>query len=234
MGRELSPEELIARARRFFKRYGDELESVSSLLKIRLQQLAIAYTLENSIPRESINVISRVKTLESFLKKLEKKYWPQFYYPSKVATDLIGARVICWFLDDVYGMLGYIKDSKHFEIIEDSIEDYIKTPKVTGYRSIHVLSDISYDRVKLIHGTRKVVDDRLVCEIQLRTKLQDAWGDFTHEVHYKVLGGFAEEYETLVAEISNRLASEDRSALAIRNILQDQVSDKNHEGLTDD
>ena len=71
----------------------------------------------------------------------------------------------------------------------------------------------------------------MVCEIQIRTMLQDAWGQFTHEVHYEIPEGFAADYDTLVTEISNRLASEDRSAVAVRNILQEKVEEKEHEGI---
>lgn len=222
---------LIQRAIRFYNRYGAELESIAKLVEIRLNQLSLAYTLENGLPRESVYIVSRIKSLKSFLRKLEKKEWPVFYYPTEVCTDLIGARVICWFLDDCYGMLQYIKASKQIKIQPKSLLDYIGKPKKTGYRSIHLLADIAYDRVKQIDGVRKVVEDNMVFEIQIRTKLQDAWGEFTHEVHYKVPGGFEPDYEILVAEIANRLFSEDKSAVAIRNILQKAVEEKEHEGF---
>jgi putative GTP pyrophosphokinase len=229
-----SKEFLAQRAIRFFNRYGDELESISQLLKIRLEQLALAYTLENDLPREAIHIHSRVKTLKSFLKKLEKKDWQPFYYPSEVATDLIGARVVCWFLDDCYGMFEYIEASKQFQLKPKSKEDYIAHPKESGYRSIHLLADIAYDRVKKVKEKRVIVEDKMICEIQIRTKLQDAWGEFTHEMHYKVPGRFESDYETLVAEIANRLSSEDKSALAIRNILQKKIEEKEHEGFRKD
>jgi hypothetical protein len=89
---------LTQRAIRFFNRYGDELDSIGQLIKIRLEQLALAYTLENDLPREAVNVSARIKSLDSFLKKLERKKWPEFYYPTEVATDLVGTRVTCWLL----------------------------------------------------------------------------------------------------------------------------------------
>src|SRR5215467_4462334 len=89
--REQRSDFYIARARRFFSRYGQELDSIRKLLEIRLDQVALAYTLEHNLPRESVFVCSRLKSLESFLKKLERKGWPDFYYPAAIATDLIGA-----------------------------------------------------------------------------------------------------------------------------------------------
>ena len=214
---------LTERAIRFFDCYGEELESISQLLKIRLDQLASVYTGENNLPRKAVVVISRVKSLASFLRKLEKTDWPMFGYPTEVIRDLIGARVICWFVDDCYGMLDYIQATTQFRIQPRSLEDYIIDPKRTGYRAIHLLADVSYDRVKTYRERRTVVEDRMICEIQIRTKLQNAWSEFTHEVHVKVPVEFQADYDTAITDIARRLAAEDRSALAIRDILQRQA-----------
>jgi putative GTP pyrophosphokinase len=76
---------LTERAIRFFDSYGDELELISQVLKIRLSGLASAYTVENRFPREAVVVHSRVKSLTSFLRKLEKANWPMFGYPTEVS-----------------------------------------------------------------------------------------------------------------------------------------------------
>jgi putative GTP pyrophosphokinase len=220
---------LTERAIRFFDFYGDELESISQVLKIRLGGLASAYTVENKLPRKAVAVHSRVKSLTSFLRKLENTNWPMFDYPTEAITDLIGARVVCWFVDDCYGMLDYIQATTQFRIKPRSLEDYIRDPKHTGYRAIHLLADVSYDRVKTYRKQRTVVEDRMICEIQIRTKLQDAWAEFTHEVHCRVPAEFQADYETAIAGIASRLAAEDRSALAVRDILQRQAEKKQPE-----
>jgi putative GTP pyrophosphokinase len=217
---------LTERAFRFFNIYGDELESISQILKIRLSGLASAYTVENKLPRKAVVVQSRVKSLTSFLRKLEKTDWPKFGNPTEVITDLVGARVICWFIDDCYGILDYIQATRQFRIKPRSLEDYIREPKPTGYRAIHLLADVSYDRVKTYKERRAVIEDRMICEIQIRTKLQNAWSEFTHEVHCKVAAEFQADYEKAIAEIANRLSAEDRSALAVREILQRQAEKK--------
>jgi putative GTP pyrophosphokinase len=225
---------LTERAIRFFDCYGDELESISQVLKIRLGRLASAYTVENELPREAVDVYSRVKSLTSFLRKLEKTNWPMFSYPTEVITDLIAARVICWFVDDCYGMLEYIQATRQFRIKPRSVEDYIRDPKRTGYRAIHLLADVSYDRVKTYRKRRTVVEDTMICEIQIRTKLQDAWAEFTHDVHCIVPAEFQADYETAIADIATRLAAEDRSALAVRDILQRQAEKKELEDFRND
>jgi putative GTP pyrophosphokinase len=217
---------LTERAMRFFDFYGDELQSISQVLKIRLGGLASAYTVENKLPRKAIVVQSRVKSLTSFLRKLEKTNWPMFGYPTEVITDLIGARVVCWFVDDCYGILDYIQATRQFRIKPRSLEDYIRGPKRTGYRAIHLLADVSYDRVKTYRERRTVVEDQMICEIQIRTKLQNAWSEFTHEVHCNVPVEFRADYDKAISDIANKLASEDRSALAVRDILQRQAEKK--------
>jgi putative GTP pyrophosphokinase len=120
----LTSEQLKERAIRFFDRYGKDLEQIRQLLNIRLIQLALAYTIANNLPYEAVMISTRVKTLKSFLNKLKNKGWPQFYYPNEVASDLVGARVICWFIDDCEGMRKLISSSNHLKVTGD-IEDYI-------------------------------------------------------------------------------------------------------------
>jgi putative GTP pyrophosphokinase len=225
---------LTERAIRFFNRYDKELESVGQLLKIRLDQLASAYTAEVELPKEAVEVHYRIKSLTSLLSKLDRIDWPMFHFPTDVITDLVGARVICWFIDDCYGMLDYIQATKQFRIRPRSLEDYIKGPKRTGYRSIHILADISYDRVKTDRKQRIVVEDRMVCEIQIRTKLQNAWAEFTHDLHHNIPSDVQEDYETAIAEIAQRLDTEDRSALVVRDILRRQATNNQLDDLGSD
>ncbi len=224
----MGPEELTSRATRFYSRYGRDLEQIREVLDIRLSQLALAYTIANKLPPEAIAVSSRVKSLQSFLHKLERKEWPQFYYPTEVVGDLIGARVTCWFVDDCEGIRSFIEKSNHLAI-QGSPEDYIKAPKSSGYRSLHLTADVSYDAVRRDKdGIVVVADDKMRCEIQIRTKLQDAWADLTHEFHYKAasIGVVNRTYERMMSEVSERLASEDRSLLLLRDAYQELAEEK--------
>lgn len=67
--KKLAPNELKERAIRFFDRYGKDLEQIRQLLSIRLNQLALAYTIDNNLPPEAIAISTRIKSLKSFLKK---------------------------------------------------------------------------------------------------------------------------------------------------------------------
>lgn len=206
---------------------------------MRLNQLGLAYTIDNNLPPEAVKVSARAKTLSSFLKKLEKKGWPQFYYPTEIASDLIGARVVCWFLDDCGGFLKLINSSTHLKL-DPLVEDYITTPKASGYRSMHLMANIAYDSVQREAGKVVIKSDEMKCEIQIRTKLQDAWGDVTHEFHYKAKNSGVDnsDLETLLSDISDRLATEDKTLVKFRNAYQrladDKLKSKTREGFRDE
>jgi len=228
MNSNLTTDELKERAIRFYSRYGEEIESIKDLLEIKLKQLALAYTIENKLPTEAITIKARTKSLKSFLKKLERKGWPQFYYPTEIATDLIGARVICWFLDDCIGIKECIEQSNLLKMIPADTENYILNPKESGYRSIHLLINVPYDSVKREREKVVLKVNSITCEVQIRTKLQDAWGDITHEFHYKAknYGVNSEGYETLLADISDRLFLEDKTLIKFRNVYQQLADEK--------
>lgn len=205
----------------FFARYGDELERIRALLQIRLDQLAQAYCRRHNLPAEAVLVSTRVKTLNSVLNKLDRRGWPGFVEPTEVITDLIGARVVCWFVDDCLGMLSFISASKHLTF-QSEVEDYIHCPKASGYRAIHLLAQVSYDSVQGSAGAARIEAAQMLCEVQIRSKLQDAWGDMTHEFHYKakVDGMDHREHEQRLRDIATRLANEDLALMAIRDAYQ--------------
>jgi len=229
---KLTKDELIARASRFYHRYGQELEQIAELLEIKLKQTALAYTLNHKLPAEAVKVTTRVKSLESFLKKVENDGWPTFYYATDVVKDLIGARVVCWFVDDCYGLLKFIKKSNHFSVASNKthpVKDFIKTPQEAGYRAIHVFANVTYDSVQLLKGDGvSVVPSKILCEIQIRTKLQDAWGDITHEFFYKAKakGITDKNLQAFLAEVSDRLAGEDKTLMKFRDTYQSLSDDK--------
>jgi putative GTP pyrophosphokinase len=223
----LTADELKVRAIKFFDQYGEDLQQIRQLLSIRLNQLALAYTIQNNLPPEAVVISTRVKTVRSFLKKLEMKNWPQFYFPTDVVQDLVGARITCWFVDDCEGMKDLISASKHLTLT-GKVKDYIKEPKPSGYRAIHMLTNVGYDAVSRLDGKAQITNESMICEIQIRTKLQDSWGSVTHDFSYKAKNYGVEHalYERILAEIAGRLANEDSSLLTLRNAYQALVEQK--------
>ena len=100
---------------------------------------------------------SRIKSPESVLRKIGKEY--------SLLHDIIGIRIICSFVDEIYQILDWVKQT--FEIVE--IKDYLKYPKPSGYRSLHVICKV----------------EACLVEIQIRTIALDFWANLEHQIHYK-------------------------------------------------
>jgi len=227
----MTPEKLSQRAVRFYHRYGEELEAIRQLLHIQLDQLALAATLESGLPRKAIKVLSRTKELKNFLLKLERIGWPDFYLPTEVIHDLVGARIVCWFQDDCYAILNLLQESQRLAILPHSVEDYNKSPKPSGYRAIHALAEVAYDQVVRKGDRHGIVTGSMTCEIQIRTLFQDAWGELTHEMHYKIDPIKSTPYNELVSALAERLALEDNAAMAIREVLRKAKGRKHRAGF---
>lgn len=221
----LHKEHLFEKAINFFHKYETQLHQIRELLDIRLSQLALAYTTENKLPPESLHVKTRVKTLDSFIKKMQKVGMEDFHFPDKIVYDLIGARVTCWFLDDCKGIADFIVSSNFINVQSDQIFNYIEKPKASGYRAIHLHGQIFYESMTSEKGDIKLVPEKLTCEIQVRTKLMDAWADLTHEFHYKAKDVGIEDahLEKVLESQAKRLFSEDESFVAIRNMYQKMI-----------
>lgn len=113
--------------------------------------------------------------------------------------------------------------SREIEIINNSVENYIINPKPSGYRALHVLANINYNSFI----QKELMVDKIIFEIQIRTRLQDAWGDITHELYYRTK--YARQADrtdySLLQDISKRFLQEDNELLKLKNIytLMDKV-----------
>ena len=146
----------------------------------------------------------RVKQRDRLLAKAAlPKYNERIRLPEDVfreITDIAGMRLTCNTADDIYAVVRAIMKSTTLSGPtwvdgEKCFEDYVQNPKASGYRAVHLLVAV---RVPC-GGTFEEV----ACEIQIRTLLQHAWGELTHEDTFKT------EFEVppLVAKLSTRLAT---------------------------
>jgi len=122
------------------------------------------------------HVTSRVKTIESIMKKIGRKNINlSFEDIRSEIRDIAGVRVTCSFTSDIYRIMDMIESQKDIEVLE--IKDYFKNPKPNGYRSLHMLVEIPIfmsDRV-----------EHIPVEIQIRTIAMDFWASLEHKIFYK-------------------------------------------------
>ena len=127
---------------------------------------------------------SRLKTEKSIIDKLNKKgYEVTTKNMISHVHDIIGIRIVCSFLEDVYDIVDIIKSSKQFKVKEE--KDYIKNPKSTGYMSYHL--------IVLVPIYLNETVEHVEAEIQIRTSAMDFWASIDHKVQYKFPSEIPEE-----------------------------------------
>ena len=131
-------------------RIRDELEDICfkilnngarKLIKNRLDEIkedkedifkSLSFELSNILNLDHINaeIVGREKTPFSIWKKVQKKR-----ISLEQITDIIGFRIILNSIDDCYKTLGILH--KQWNCIPGKFKDYISSPKINGYQSLH-------------------------------------------------------------------------------------------------
>lgn len=122
------------------------------------------------------SIRSRVKARDSFLGKISRKGYSS---PFTQMPDLVGARIVCLFLDDLPIVDGVIKEI--FDVFDKDDKTNATAPEMFRYRSVHYQARIRSDHVGPHYDNIKHFD----FEIQVRTILQDAWASVEHTLAYK-------------------------------------------------
>lgn len=175
---------------------------------------------------------SRVKSFKSYYKKLLRLKSSEINNNSLVyLTDMMGIRMICAFLEDI--TLGLEQIKSIFEIKEVEVKGAEKKFSEFGYESIHVLIKPPADCIPKLEGKYKdllPISDEIVCEIQIRTILQDAWAEVEHELIYKTeFNPFDIPLRRKLASINASLSLADITFQEIRdyqNKLQREIEDR--------
>lgn len=139
----------------------------------------IAYILSKRLGDKNIEISAvtwRAKTLKSFLEKIERKKYDD---PFEAVTDFAGVRVVCLYLSDIKKIEEIVQ--QEFEVIEKVDKLTEKGADKFGYGAIHFIAKIGRGS----SGARYDDLKDLVCEIQVRTVLQDAWAIIDHHLVYK-------------------------------------------------
>ena len=151
--------------------YECAIMEVETKFKVLNEQYSLEY---DRNPIEDIK--SRVKSMESLIKKIRKKDIPLTLSSiEENIHDIAGVRVICSFLDDIYMLADCLLSQDDITLLEK--KDYIKNPKPGGYRSLHLIVSVP---IFLQDGKRN-----MTVEVQLRTIAMDFWASLEHKLRYK-------------------------------------------------
>jgi len=139
---------------------------------------------ETLIASEGINIHSvsgRVKERDSFLKKCEKDK----YSDVEQITDLVGVRVITYILEDVEKVCKLIENEFTVDDANSVDKSVSLKENEMGYLSVHYILRLSGRRCDLPEHRAY---SGMCFEIQIRTLLQHAWAEFSHDKNYKFAG----------------------------------------------
>ncbi len=156
------------------KKYEDKKPKFRRLINL------VCLIINSALEKDNIKIHSmkkRVKNYSSFLEKVERKRYSD---PFQECTDIAGCRIVCLFLSQVQEIRKIIE--KEFEVIEISDKRTSKKYDQFGYLSLHMLVKIPKNRSDFIEFSD--LKD-FVCEIQIRTILQEAWAEIEHYLNYK-------------------------------------------------
>lgn len=116
-----------------------------------------------AMSKNNIVVAERLKRLDSITKKLEREPTMSLW----MMQDLGGCRFIVLSIDEVYQYAEQYDTSRKRHIFKERY-DYIAKPKLSGYRSLHMVYEYHSDKVD-------TYNKNMLIEIQYRTHLQHIW-----------------------------------------------------------
>ncbi|TGY42104.1 GTP pyrophosphokinase family protein [Clostridium sartagoforme] len=185
--------------------YRCAIMEVETKFKVLNEEFSLQY---DRNPIEGIK--TRLKSKEGIVRKLNRKDLP-FSLKSieENIKDVAGVRVICSFPEDIYMLADCLLSQDDIKLIEK--KDYIKNPKKSGYRSLHLIIEVPI----FLKNEKK----RMKVEVQLRTIAMDFWASLEHKLRYKknINPEEAEIIGKELLECSEISASLDKRMEEIRN-----------------
>lgn len=204
-------------------------DQVAQYTKLYPQYRSYADTLDHLLRRASERhaplaiAQSRPKSIASFAEKALRKreeYIRRYGCadPVNQITDLCGARVMTQTRDEVDAICEFVKE--HFDVDWPNTVDCSARLKPTefGYRSVHYVVIFKPDVFPTKDVDVTVPNDvyGLRAEIQVRTLLEHAWADFTHNVTYKGAFKIPAKWERELADLAAVLEAADGAFLRVR------------------
>ena len=166
------------------------------------------------------HIKTRIKTPESIVKKLRRYgYEISIENMVKYINDIAGVRLICSFTSDIYRLAEMIGNQSDLKVL--SIKDYIKNPKPSGYRSLHLIVQVPI----FLQNEKKMVN----VEVQFRTIAMDFWASLEHKIYYKFEGNAPEYISRDLRECAGIVGQLDAKMLSLNEAILEAKEKQEHE-----
>lgn len=156
-----------------------------------------------------LGIEHRVKTEKSLAGKLERS--GDWYASFDELTDILGARVICFFSDEIDKIGKKVEEAFCIDWENSSDKRALIKADTFGYLSLHYICYLPFGD--------KWPDE--ICEkkfeIQIRTTLQHTWAAINHDLGYKSQFGVPREISRQFARIAGLLELADEEFVRARN-----------------
>lgn len=195
--------------------YHDSLTMIQKLMTDRLEELN-RQACENGQAKLYEHLTSRIKTNASMVEKCQRKGYPVTTESAlRWCRDAIGFRIVCNFIDDISRNLRALNQADWCTIVKE--KDYITHAKPNGYRSYHVILDLTTPYEDVDGHT----PGHYYVEIQLRTIAMDSWASLEHEMKYKHNIKDPERIGRELKRCAEQLASCDIQMQTIRQLIHE-------------
>lgn len=192
-------------------KYELALNKIETELNILIKEYEFK-TKENPVD----HIKSRIKTRESAIKKLELKgYNITIDNLKKHIHDMVGIRIVCSFITDVYDIVNIIEKSKTVTIKDK--KDYITSPKKSGYSSYHLIVQIPL----FLENETEYIE----AEIQIRTMAMDFWASLDHKIQYKFSEYLPDEVKQEMYDCSLAIKQIDNKMIGLNRIVNKYKKD---------
>ena len=204
------------------KQGGDYVRLMSyysaAMLEVETKFKVLSIEFNGRFDRNPIEAIrTRLKSPKSVAEKMERIGKPATVENiEKELSDVAGVRVICSYADDIYRLADMLALQDDIYVLK--VKDYIKNPKESGYRSLHMIIEVPIFLSKEKRYMR--------VEVQLRTIAMDFWASLEHKLHYKndIPQEHAQEIAQQLRDCAQIVSETDQKMLAIRRQIEGEYS----------
>lgn len=166
---------------------------------------------------QTLGIEHRVKGEASLAEKLVRN--GDWYQKFDDLTDIMGARVICFFNDEVDKLGKAVEENFSIDWKNSSDKRAQIKANSFGYLSLHYVCYLSKDS-----GYPQEICDKKF-EIQIRTILQHTWAAIEHDIGYKSEFGLPREYERGFSRMAGLLEIADDEFIRLRDGMKAYTDD---------